>query len=186
MATTQCAARLLSAIELNDLQTAHRLLGGGADLAILACPLDDDLSVLDEVLYRARYENDCRLLGVLLLAGMPASYVHKGQPLLFDAVHTSPEMVRLLLQCGADPNAHDASGRTALLHAAHAPDIAVLDPDEWVAIVEVLLANGAVSDVRSPTGASPRFIARIQSVEGDRRMLEARRRVVRLLRPARP
>ncbi len=76
-------------------------------------------------------------------------------PLMYAAANGDLDMVRTLIQHGAEIDGRDALGRTALMHAV------------WFAhdgIVKELLAHGADRHAVSKLGETPRSIARRQSL----------------------
>ena len=88
---------------------------------------------------------------------------HKGTSwssvvVLTDIDPDASETVSRLLTAGADVNATNSAGRSALHHAA-----AVLQP----ALVELLLAHGARRDLRDTAGKTPLDIARESAGRGD-------------------
>ena len=66
-------------------------------------------------------------------------------PLVLAAYYDQVEMVGTLLQLGADPEARDGSGNTALMGASF---------KGFVATVETLLQHGAAIDAQNNEGAS--------------------------------
>jgi ankyrin repeat protein len=87
-----------------------------------------------------------------LLKASPRAAQSKGiggsTPLMFAALYADASAVRLLLENGADPNARNDAGATALLWAIDdAPK------------TQVLLSHGADPNVRSDDGATPLLLA---------------------------
>ena len=82
-----------------------------------------------------------------------------------DAAPTDPQLVRKLLDAGADPNAKSASGGTPLHTAAFTGDGAILD---------LLLARGADASIKNAQGKTAADIARERGHPGMARVLEDR------------
>ncbi len=67
-------------------------------------------------------DEDRDLMRLLVRYGVDLN-VPKDNPMLVDqADYCSPELVQFLLDLGADPDARDAEGRTALLRSRHNRD----------------------------------------------------------------
>ncbi|MFO7955892.1 MAG: ankyrin repeat domain-containing protein [Candidatus Brocadiia bacterium] len=77
---------------------------------------------------------------------------HGDSPLLAAAERSDPEMVRLLIEHGADLHHVDAGGRTALHRVAGARDA---DPRQQVEILELLIARGLDPTAREEHGDLP-------------------------------
>ncbi len=104
----------------------------------------------EHVLLGAIRRGDLALLESQLREGTPPN-VHTAEgttPLMLAALYGTPEMVKLLLDHGADPNAVDKRGASALLFA-------VGDARK----VEALLARGANVNARTSTGNTPLIAA---------------------------
>ena len=74
------------------------------------------------------------------------------------------DMVNLLLERGADPNAVDANSWTALFWAVHRGHVAVVKP---------LIARGASINIRDPGGRSPLQVAQMEGQTEIHQLLEA-------------
>jgi hypothetical protein len=87
-----------------------------------------------------------------VLRASPSAATSKGvggsTPLMFAALYSDTSAVRLLLDSGADPNARNDAGATALLWA--------IDDAEKT---RLLLSHGADPNVRSDDGATPLLLA---------------------------
>jgi ankyrin repeat protein len=85
---------------------------------------------------------------------------HKGETPLIIAVsgHGNPEMLRLLLQLGADVRSQDRAGQTALHHAflRHNP-----------AFVRLLIAHNAPLDVKNRSGDTPLQLCELSRRAGE-------------------
>lgn len=101
-------------------------------------------------LFRAVRESDVRLLESLLRQSTPPDIRRDDgtTPLMMACLHATPQCVRILLEAGADPNAANESGVTAILWAAG--DVEKLG---------LLLAHGANVNVRSALGNTPLIVA---------------------------
>ena len=71
-------------------------------------------------------------------------------PLHLAVIDGNAEMVKVLLEAGADPNARDGDSETPLHHAARSGN---------AEIVRLLLDAGADPDVKNKWGIAPRDIA---------------------------
>ena len=85
--------------------------------------------------------------GADIAAPGPGSFT----PLHFAALHTPVEVIRVLIERGADPNALAWNGFTPLLLAALGNDVP--------AVLEALLAAGAKRDVRTEGGRTRLHLA---------------------------
>ena len=69
-------------------------------------------------LFNSAIDNHAALVRLLLADGLSPNTIHRGQSLLFTAAcHGSIDVVRLLLEAGADANSCDSWGNTALVEA---------------------------------------------------------------------
>ncbi len=105
---------------------------------------------LDHPLFRAIRERDEGRVARLLRQGTPANLraADGTTPLMAAALHGSAESVRKLLERGADPNAANNRGVTALLWS-------VTDQEKTRLLVE----HGANVDARSALGNTPLLVA---------------------------
>ncbi|MCF3648866.1 ankyrin repeat domain-containing protein [Synoicihabitans lomoniglobus] len=88
-----------------------------------------------EPLSQVLRSDDTELFQLMLERGLSPERRHRGVPLLNIAVHAGNVLVtRILLDAGANPNAHDAGGRTPLIQAVR---------EENEVLVRMLLRAGA-------------------------------------------
>ena len=159
--------------------------------ATLLCPVVSRQSVAQQSQSRRAFE--VTRVRKLLDQGRPVNQPTEnadGDTLLGDAVIFGyPEAVELLLKRGADPNARNIAGQTALWLAAEAPlsDSNHDDPPAgatpaqrrawtatYVAMMRDLLAAGADPNTSDKTGLSPLGVAAwLGRTEGARVLLEA-------------
>jgi ankyrin repeat protein len=98
-----------------------------------------DSSRSDWMLERALQDRDFPLLQSAISAGVdPNLRIGEATALTFAVMETKPRFVRYLLQCGADPNAKNEDGSTALTWAVR---------DDLVAL---LVGHGATVEAESP------------------------------------
>jgi ankyrin repeat protein len=105
---------------------------------------------LSEALARTIRDGDAARLAALLDGGADANArdADRNTPLILAALYAGPDCVELLLKKGADPNAANAAGATALVRAATDADKARL-----------LVAAGAKVDARTALGNTPLILA---------------------------
>jgi len=93
----------------------------------------------DWMLEQALLDRDFLLLQSAISAGVdPNLRIDEATALTFAVMETKPRFVRYLLQCGADPNAQNADGSTALTWAVR---------DDLVAL---LVGHGATVEAEAP------------------------------------
>jgi ankyrin repeat protein len=104
----------------------------------------------EHILFQAIRRGDTQLLSGALRAGTPPDVRASDgtTPLMAAALHSSAEMVRLLLEAGADPRAVSEAGVTALLWGAS-------DANK----VSLLLQRNADPNARSALGNTPLMVA---------------------------
>ena len=104
----------------------------------------------EHVLFQAISRGDLELLKDLLRRGTPPDIRdgNRSTPLMVAAQHGSAEMVKMLLEHGADPRAVNERGVTALLWGAR-------DVEK----VQLLLDRGADPNARSELGNTPLMVA---------------------------
>ena len=101
-----------------------------------------------------------------LIKNPPAYEVAGVTPLMLAVEHGMGEMIRLLMENGADPNAADGEGRNALMHAL-LTDRSIEKPAESV---ELLLAHGAAVNARDKKGMTALGYAKQRSSDEGRRL----------------
>ncbi len=144
---------LARAVARGDAGIASALVARGASVHAVKANTLSPLTV-------AVWHGDAEMVSWLLARGaspnetLIGEFGDKTTPLMFAVQDGRDDLVRLLIAAGADVNAVDGSGLSALAHAAHAIDRGSL------AIVEALLAAGAKTDVTGPDGLSLPALAR--------------------------
>ena len=158
-------------------------LAGFAAFSGLLAPGAAPLAATVEDLFVAIRKDDGAVIETLLLRGVSANAVHPslGPALVFAARDDSPNAVRaLMLSPALDIEARNASGETALMHAAARGDVGLLkvliarraqvNQVGWTALhyaagngqlaaIELLLEHGAYIDAPSPNGTTPLMLA---------------------------
>ena len=133
------------------MSTARRLLCGIVSFG-LSLPGAGSISAAEHehLLFRTIRRGDVELLTSLLRQGTPVNLraADKTTALMVAALHGNARSVELLLDHGADPNASNDIGVTALLWAAGN-----------IEKVRLLLDKGAKVDVRSDLGNTPLIVA---------------------------
>lgn len=123
------------------------------DIISRAAPSEDDINKAG---LRAAECNRIKTLDELAQRGMSAKATIEGTPLLHGAAQNAAcEAMDWLLSRGANPNARDAEGATALIHATIA---------DSAAAVKLLLEYGANPNLRDFKGMSPVDYARSEEV----------------------
>lgn len=169
---------LLKTIDPNDKEAINSIFSTMSNL----CNLDPSLSnylidvfqlgfeysadslqqQINEKLGSAVWQRDSTLTEQLLKCGANANYNDEaGQTLLMIAVQLEePELVKLLLAHGADPNAHDQHGKDALLLAAVGT--------KNIEITRLLIENGAALKWYSLTNAPNRVTSVLDIIKTGR------------------
>ncbi len=156
---------LMDAVNSNDEDASVALLQQGTSAY--------DARSLEWLLGEAIMQNERRVIGLLLEGHVnPNTNAYNGLLPLNLAVKNCPGVVGLLLDKGADPNAQDNMGSTALVTAA-----GISRPDS----AELLLNHGADVNLTSRSGASP--LGEAVSADSNETI---RRLTVRLLLAAKP
>ena len=128
---------LLAAISHGRMEMAEALVGAGAEL-----DTDDDSAA--DALLDAIVQNDDPAFGLLLAAGVdPSARRSNTTPLLTAVSHARTEMAKQLIAAGAEVDATDGNGETALHHSANMDCVALL------------IAAGASVNVTSFAGETP-------------------------------
>lgn len=128
------------------------------DLLLRNC---SDNSLLSRALRRAILGKRLDLVKLLIRFGADVKGEEGTETPLMLAVRTTKEIVRLLLENGADPNSgRDSSGETALHNLAHYND------QEKIEMAEMLIENGADIEAKHKWEATPLYEA------GDRKNKE--------------
>ncbi len=123
-------------------------------------------------LFAAGYNRDLEAIRLLIRYGATVDEVHEGETPFLGLVGWSHfEAAEELLRHGADPNARDAKGRTAL-HM-------MLKKGSDAAHVAMLLAHGARTDIPGPDGVTAAEILRRKKDPKLRRLAERLQVVVR-------
>lgn len=123
------------------------------DIISRAAPSEDEIN---EAGLRAAEGNRIKTLEELARRGMSAKATVQGTPLLHGAAQNAAcEAMDWLLSRGANPNARDAEGATALIHATIA---------DSAAAVRLLLEYGANPNLRDTKGMSPVDYARSEEI----------------------
>src|SRR5260370_9201199 len=133
----------------------------------LVCMLSVGISIPlagDTGLFEAIRANDERAVASVVGDGVDANSRNQqgAPPLMQAALHASPGVMKLLLDHGADPNAHTLLGATALMFAAGDP-----------AKVKVLLDFRAAVNTRANSGRNALIIASAypENLQGIRMLL---------------
>ena len=140
------ATALTRAAMRGDTATAKLLLEHGASLDSNAGP-----QRIPVALFISVFQGDSEMVEFLLAHGasvdarldLPDIGLESATPLMVAAEDGFPELVRLLLGRGADPNAQDKAGLTPLMYAAAAIDRGNTE------IIEALIAGGARTSVQA-------------------------------------
>lgn len=142
---------LLDAARNGDIEHALALLDAGADANRL--PAEDDPNQ-HTLLTLAALHPDTRLLRALIGHGANINRVHRGMTTLLavtrDGCMSRAEAVMVLIANGADIDASDGEGNTALHHAARSTDLAVAAD---------LVGAGADANALNRQGLTPLAVA---------------------------
>jgi ankyrin repeat protein len=137
------ATAVIEAAKARDGLALRRLIAAGADLTATD---NNGGNALSEAVILGNIENVKTLLAtgkVDIEAGVGG---YKVRPLMFAAMRRDTAMMRLLLDAGADIEARDALGSSALMWAAYGAEASD------AAAVRMLLAAGADAKVRNKNG----------------------------------
>lgn len=123
-------------------------------------------------LYQAMESRDLKQVRDLLDQGVNvnARGRWKETPLINAALYGNPEVVRLLLRAGADVNAQDEAGQSALMQALISfsmvePKRSMVKPKRWseqIEVVSILMQAGADIDLAHKDVGSPRQWAELR------------------------
>ncbi|CAM9160827.1 unnamed protein product, partial [Ectocarpus sp. 8 AP-2014] len=165
--------RLLQEVQNGNLQGVDEALAGGANVngssrlscRPLTCAARWGNCEIAERLIEKRANLELVVTDETGFGGINPFYP-VGSNALHAAVSFGVEvgMIRVLLDGGANPDAQDIDGCTALANAC-----SILDPDERLAMVRELLRGGATAFTKTFKGTSPAHFA---ASKGDCRLLE--------------
>jgi ankyrin repeat protein len=130
------------AVQRNDLDMTNLLLGAGADVQVT-----NRIGV--RPLYLAAVNGNAAIIGRLLDAGDDANAVLTGEAetvLMLTSYTGNADAVKLLIERGADVNAQQIRGQTALMWAA---------AEGHSAVIKQLLASGADTSLSSAASTKP-------------------------------
>jgi ankyrin repeat protein len=132
--------RLIAAIDKQDLTRVKALLAAGGN------PNAKDASGVSALVHAAS-RGSVPICELLLQKGaaIDGSSEPKGNPLAMAVTRKHPEIVKLLLDHGADPNMPDADGKTPIFAAV----------DHETEMLTLLLAKGADPNAHDKKGATP-------------------------------
>jgi ankyrin repeat protein len=152
------------AVLQGDLKRTRTLISLGVDLNVLGAPGSPEMSQEPAAviaIYRSPDEQRSELLGLLLKAGADVAWANRdGLTLLHYAlVDRSGNACRQLIEAGADIEARDARGHTALMRAAWLP---AMGGDATTDVVKMLLAHGASTAAADPEGMTALHYAAAQ------------------------
>lgn len=145
---------LYEAATVGDASRIRELAARGADVNAYA---HDGFTALGLAAFFKRPDATSALLELGAdphLASKPAGFTPLHSAVADDAGTVTKDVVRMLLDRGADPNAQSASGGTPLHTAAFTGDLAV---------IQMLLAAGGSSHIKNEKGLTPLDIARDRS-----------------------
>jgi ankyrin repeat protein len=144
---------LIAAAQANDAESVGLLLEQGVDAnardlsggtALMFAAGNDNVAAV-QLLLKARADVNAvsGMLGITVKAGLIA--LGKYTPLLIATTYGSPELVKTLLDAGADVNAKDVRGMTPLM-------MSVTSEYQRPEVVRLLLVRGADSEAKSLEG----------------------------------
>lgn len=120
-------------------------IGRGKNLTLAAFLIERGATP-EHCMWAAAYNNDVAAIKLLCKAGAQIDAVHEETPLLFAVKWSRFAAAKALLQCGANPNVHDATGKTALHY--------LLNKRSEPKYLRLFLEHGARIDIADKAGTT--------------------------------